>query len=132
MRFSHQERINFIYQYSVLGMSINDIVRKEGHKYTTIYTIIKEYNENGRTNRQLNYKEKIKILHARLDKKSVLDAQRRSRAVRAGAAYMCESATKSSKRVGTGQKMFPLNKSGGHLPARERDISSKSVKVSAL
>lgn len=68
MRFNHQERINFIYLATVLGQSINHIARDAQQKYTTIYTIVKEYKEHGRTNRQLNFQEKVNILNTRFER----------------------------------------------------------------
>ena len=65
MRFNHEERINFLYQSVVHHHSLNSIVQDTGAKYTTVYTILKEYQEHGRTNRQLNYQEKVNRLNLR-------------------------------------------------------------------
>ena len=68
MRFNHQERIDFIYLVKVHGIGPKEIARQQNLNYTTIYTILKEYCDFGRTNRQLIYQEKINRLNLRLDK----------------------------------------------------------------
>jgi len=68
MRFNHEERINFLYQSVIHHHSLNSIVDDTGVKYTTVYTILKEYQEHGRTNRQLNYQEKVNRLNLRANR----------------------------------------------------------------
>ena len=71
MRYTHQERIDFIYRAVVLGESLMAISKDAQQKYTTVYSIVKEYKKHGRTNRQLNYQEKVSLLGSRAGRDAV-------------------------------------------------------------
>lgn len=64
-RFNHQERIEFLYQAAIHKQTVNKITNDTQQKYTTIYTIFKDYQNYGRTNRLLNYQEKVQKLNVR-------------------------------------------------------------------
>ena len=71
-RFNHQERIEFIYDATVHGKTIMQISRDTQQKYTSIHSILKDYKEQGRTNRLLNYQEKVNRLGVRQERTSNL------------------------------------------------------------
>lgn len=54
-RFNHQERIEFLYKAAVHKHAISKITKDTQQKYTTIHTMLKDYQTTGRTNRLLNY-----------------------------------------------------------------------------
>ena len=64
-RFNHQERIEFLYQAAIHKETVNKITNDTQQKYTTIYTILKDYQNHGRTNRLLNYQEKVNKMNIR-------------------------------------------------------------------
>lgn len=50
-----------------MGKSIRSVAHEEGINYTTVYNIINAYLMHGRTNRLLNYKEKLYLLNRRYE-----------------------------------------------------------------
>ena len=61
-------RVDLIYKYSVLNMSISEISTTTGANYSTVRTIIRDFRLNGgRVNRLLNFVSKKSLLRKKQD-----------------------------------------------------------------
>ena len=97
MRFNHQERIDLIYLVTVHGVRPKEIARTQNLNYTTLYTIMKEYYDHGRTNRQLIYQEKNNRLSLRLDQQYAVLKLCKAKGVRLDYSTMKKLETMTSK-----------------------------------
>ena len=52
-RISHDQRLNIIYSKTILDMTLHEISEATGINYNSVRNILKNYNDDGRTNRKI-------------------------------------------------------------------------------